>query len=185
MRCRRAAGCDRGAPRDDRRANLQAEAGDYVCLAVTDTGVGMDEMTLKRAAEPFFTTKGVGKGTGLGLSMVYGLAAQSDGATASPASSGSAPRSSCGCPSPRGAEAGQAREGLGRRCRPRLQRPDRRRRPHGRGDHGRHARGSRPRGAWCPRERALKWFAPRRRRCRRHRLRDAGHDGHRAGEADP
>jgi CheY-like chemotaxis protein len=41
----------------------------------------MDEATLKRAAEPFFTTKEVGKGTGLGLSMVYGLAAQSEGGT--------------------------------------------------------------------------------------------------------
>ena len=46
---------------------------------MTDTGSGMDEATLKRAPEPFFTTKGVGKGTGLGLSMVYGLAAQSGG----------------------------------------------------------------------------------------------------------
>jgi PAS domain S-box-containing protein len=54
-------------------------AGDYVRLSVIDNGAGMDEETLQRAAEPFFTTKGVGKGTGLGLSMAHGLAEQSGG----------------------------------------------------------------------------------------------------------
>lgn len=53
--------------------------GSYVVLSVTDNGEGMDEATLARCMEPFFTTKGVGKGTGLGLSMAYGLAAQSGG----------------------------------------------------------------------------------------------------------
>jgi signal transduction histidine kinase len=70
-----------GARRDKIEAgNVQGLApSEYVCIVVTDGGTGMDETTLKRAAEPFFTTKGVGKGTGLGLSMVHGLAAQSGG----------------------------------------------------------------------------------------------------------
>jgi hypothetical protein len=46
---------------------------------MSDTGPGMDEVTLRRATEPFFTTKGIGKGTGLGLSMVQGLTEQSGG----------------------------------------------------------------------------------------------------------
>jgi CheY-like chemotaxis protein len=56
--------------------------GHYVRLSVADTGTGMDEKTLARAIEPFFSTKGVGKGTGLGLSMVHGLASQLGGALA-------------------------------------------------------------------------------------------------------
>jgi signal transduction histidine kinase len=50
------------------------QPGSYICLSVTDHGVGMNPGTLAKAAEPFFTTKGVGKGTGLGLSMVHGMA---------------------------------------------------------------------------------------------------------------
>ena len=54
--------------------------GRYIRMSVADTGIGMDELTVSRAVEPFFSTKGVGKGTGLGLSMVHGLASQLGGA---------------------------------------------------------------------------------------------------------
>jgi CheY-like chemotaxis protein/anti-sigma regulatory factor (Ser/Thr protein kinase) len=55
------------------------KAGQYIRLTVIDTGEGMDEETLRKAVEPFFTTKAVGKGTGLGLSMVHGFAEQCGG----------------------------------------------------------------------------------------------------------
>ncbi len=54
--------------------------GDYIRVSVADTGYGMNAVTLSKAMEPFFTTKGFGKGTGLGLSMVHGLALQLNGA---------------------------------------------------------------------------------------------------------
>ncbi len=66
---------------DDRyaEAHVGLPAGQYVMIAVTDTGEGMPPETLAKVFDPFFTTKPVGKGTGLGLSMVYGFVKQSGG----------------------------------------------------------------------------------------------------------
>ncbi|MGH7105192.1 MAG: response regulator [Acetobacteraceae bacterium] len=66
---------------DDEYAAHHAEVtpGQYVMIAVADTGHGMSPEQIARAADPFYTTKGGGRGTGLGLSMVYGLTRQSGG----------------------------------------------------------------------------------------------------------
>jgi signal transduction histidine kinase/ActR/RegA family two-component response regulator len=91
------------------RSEPRLTPGLYVRLSVIDTGIGMDEETLARAVEPFYSTKEVGRGTGLGLSMVHGLAAQLGGGFALSSEIGEGTRADLYL---RVAEGEQSRQGL-------------------------------------------------------------------------
>jgi PAS domain S-box-containing protein len=83
---------------------------EYVRVSVTDTGTGMDQQTLARAIEPFFSTKETGRGTGLGLSMVHGLAGQLGGHFAISSTPGKGTRVELWLPKASGATASIRRE---------------------------------------------------------------------------
>jgi len=95
---------------DTTDATQDLAAGRYIRLIVEDSGHGMDGDTLKRAIEPFFSTKEVGKGTGLGLSMIHGLALQLEGALRLFSEPGRGTRAELWLPAADGAAASAASE---------------------------------------------------------------------------
>src|SRR3954468_10517692 len=95
--------------------SLDLPAGDYVVLAVSDSGTGIPGDMLEQVTEPFFTTKDIGKGTGLGLSMVYGFARQSGGAIDIVSTGGEGTVVEIGLPRARAAAGGEAAAAPARR----------------------------------------------------------------------
>ena len=73
------------------------QAGEYLCVRVIDTGIGIPAPLVDKVFEPFFTTKPLGEGTGLGLSMVYGFVRQSGGFITIDSCQGRGPASPCTC----------------------------------------------------------------------------------------
>ena len=65
--------------KDAGQGSPKPRSGEFICLSIKDTGIGMEKEIIDRIFEPFYSTKGVGKGTGLGLSMVYGIITQHEG----------------------------------------------------------------------------------------------------------
>ena len=129
---------------DERRG--RATAGSFVRLTVEDEGTGMDADTLARAAEPFFTTKGVGKGTGLGLPMVQGMVEQCGGRFRLESELGKGTRAEVWLPVTEAAPRRRRAEERPSRRRPAAAHPRGRRRPDRAAQHRDHARRHRPPG---------------------------------------
>ena len=159
--------------------------GRYLRVAISDTGVGMDSVTLGHAVEPFFSTKGVGRGTGLGLSMVHGLCAQLGGTLYLRSKPGEGTTAEMWLPAatePAGREETEPAPLVDRP--PRRDHPAGRRRGHRPPGHRRHARRHRLYGRRGRVRRGGASAGARRRRLRRRRQRlsDAGNE---RGRPDP